>query len=397
MKKRFKKSTLTTIALCGLLGVGTIGGTLAYLTDAENTTNTFTIGKVQIETLERNYPGNNSDEVSDITPNEVVPKDPTARNTGKNNAVVMVSYDIPMAKTVTYTERVNSTDPKKQVARTNHELFTTLLSTDADNAVKVNENGSNINQDWVQLKKVYVYKDINPQTGVHVTKANDDGNAIAARYLAGYTKVLGIDQETPPVFSKVRLNNFVEGDIDSTTQDITVNTYAIQADNLTPGVEPTAGTDISSQLQDIYSKYISQNGEWMPNFNDADNSNGLDLYGNKRTATAASHVNISLSVDDTKLYVGDVANAIATVDTDLDDTTYTLKSSDDSGLTVTKSAEGYTLTAKKAGTYNITATSNAKAVNGQSAQTTVSVSVIAEQKSPEDTYHKETTYKEVKN
>lgn len=390
--KKFKKSTITTIALVGLLGVGTIGGTLAYLTDAENTTNTFTVGKVQIDTLERNYPGNNSDEVSDITPNEVIPKDPTAKNTGKNNAVVMVAYDIPMAKTVTYAERAASTSPTKAVARTNHELFTTLLDGDAPDAVKANEDGSNVNTGWTIIKKVYVYNDIDPQTNVHVTKATDDGTAIAARYLVGYNKVLGIDQETNPVFSYVRLNNFVEGDIDSTTQDIVINTYAIQADNLTAGVEPTAGTDISGQLSDIYGKYITQNGEWMPSFNDADNSNGLDLKGNARTATDASHVNISLSVDDTKLYVGDVANAIATVDTDLDDTTYTLKSSDDNGLRVTKSGDGYKITAIKAGTYTITATSNAKAVNGQAATTSVAVSVIAEQKSASDSYHATTTY-----
>lgn len=391
--KKFKKSTITTIALVGLLGIGAVGGTLAYLTDAENTTNTFTVGKVQIDTLERNYPGNNSDEVNDITPNEVIPKDPTAKNTGKNNAVVMVAYDIPMAKTVTYAERAASTSPTKAVARTNHELFTTLLAGDAADAVKTNEDGSNVNSGWTILKKVYVYSDIDPNTKVNVTKETDDGTAIAARYLVGYNKVLGIDQETTPVFSFVRLNNFVEGDIDSSTRDIVVNTYAIQADNLTPGVEPAAGTDVSAQLNDIYSKYITQNGEWMPSFNDADNSNGLDLKGNARTATDASHVNISLSIDDTKLYVGDVANAVASVDTDLDDTTYTLTSSDDSGLRVTQDGAGYKITAIKAGTYTITATSNAKAVNGQPATTSVSVSVIAEKKSASDSYHEATTYK----
>lgn len=363
---KLKKKTVTTLALVGLLGAGAVGGTLAYLTDAENTTNTFTIGKVQIDTLERNYPGNGTDEVSDITPNEVIEKDPTALNTGKNTAVVMVAYDIPMAKTITFAEK--SAD--KQAKPINHELFTTLLTGDAPDAVRT-EDGSNINTGWTLIKKVYVKNDGS------VADA-DDGNSVAARYLVGYDKVLGMKEETVPVFAAVRLNNYVEGDIDSTTQDIKINTYAIQADNLTPGAAMAAGTDVKNQLPDIYSKYIAQNGEWMEG-KDANNSNALDLTGKERTATASSHVNISLSVDDTKLYVGDKANAIATVDTDLNDVSYTLTSSG-AGLEISKAGDGYVLTAKAPGTYTITATSAAKASNGKQAVASVSVSVVEDVK-----------------
>ena len=134
---KLKKKTVTTLALVGLLGVGTVGGTLAYLTDAENTTNTFTIGKIQIETLERHYPGNGTGEVTNITPNQVIEKDPTALNTGKNPAVVMVSYDIPMAKTVTFAEK----SANKQAKPINHELFTTLLTGDKPDAARTEDRG----------------------------------------------------------------------------------------------------------------------------------------------------------------------------------------------------------------------------------------------------------------
>ena len=359
---KLKKKTVTTLALVGLLGVGTVGGTLAYLTDAENTTNTFTIGKIQIESLERHYPGNGTGEVTNITPNQVIEKDPTALNTGKNPAVVMVSYDIPMAKTVTFAEK----SANKQAKPINHELFTTLLTGDKPDAART-EDGSNINPGWTLIKKKFVKGD-----GSVADK--DDGNSVAARYLVGYDKVLGVKEETAPVFAAVRLNNYVEGDIDSTTQDITVHTYAIQSDDLTPGVKLAAGTEVKTQLPSIYEKYIAQNGEWMDG-KDAGNSGALNLIGKERTATASSHVNISLSIDDTKLYVGDTAHAIATVDTDLNDVSYTLVSSG-AGLEVTKTNEGYVLTAKAPGTYTITATSAAKASNGKQAIASVSVSVV---------------------
>lgn len=51
MKKENKKSTAITLAALCLLGVLSIGGTMAYLTDNDTKTNTFTYGKVDI-TLE---------------------------------------------------------------------------------------------------------------------------------------------------------------------------------------------------------------------------------------------------------------------------------------------------------------------------------------------------------
>lgn len=40
------------MAACGLVAALGVGGTMAYLTDSEQTTNTFTIGKVKIDVQE---------------------------------------------------------------------------------------------------------------------------------------------------------------------------------------------------------------------------------------------------------------------------------------------------------------------------------------------------------
>ena len=50
MKNR--KRLAVTLAACGLVAAMGIGGTLAYLTDRTEATNSFTFGDVQVDTLE---------------------------------------------------------------------------------------------------------------------------------------------------------------------------------------------------------------------------------------------------------------------------------------------------------------------------------------------------------
>ena len=59
--RKSKKQLLRTLIACGLVVSVAAGGTVAYLTDAETATNTFTIGRVQIDLEEPGYPGNDSD------------------------------------------------------------------------------------------------------------------------------------------------------------------------------------------------------------------------------------------------------------------------------------------------------------------------------------------------
>ena len=73
--RKSKKQLLRTLIACGLVVSVAAGGTVAYLTDAETATNTFTVGKVKIDLEEPGYPGNDSDEVKNIVPNQEIMKD----------------------------------------------------------------------------------------------------------------------------------------------------------------------------------------------------------------------------------------------------------------------------------------------------------------------------------
>lgn len=78
--RKSKKQLLRTLIACGLVVSVAAGGTVAYLTDAETATNTFTVGKVKIDLEEPGYPGNDSDEVKNIVPNQEIVKDPQIEN-----------------------------------------------------------------------------------------------------------------------------------------------------------------------------------------------------------------------------------------------------------------------------------------------------------------------------
>lgn len=80
---------------CTLVGTLAFNGTLAYLTDSEGAANVVTVGKVQIDLEEPGYPGNNSDEVKRVIPNQAIVKDPQVENTGNNAALIYLKVDIP--------------------------------------------------------------------------------------------------------------------------------------------------------------------------------------------------------------------------------------------------------------------------------------------------------------
>ena len=97
-KRNVKKRMAAVLGVCTLVGTMGLGGlSLAYLTDAETVSNTFTIGgDISIELLEEEYPGNDDPEVKDLVPNEEVPKDPKVENVGSNDAIVYMVVDSPM-------------------------------------------------------------------------------------------------------------------------------------------------------------------------------------------------------------------------------------------------------------------------------------------------------------
>ena len=110
MRKSKKKLTLA-IAACALTLTLAFGVTMAYMTDSEGVTNTVTVGKVNIDLEEPGYPGNDSDEVKNVIPNQEVVKDPQIENTGINDDLVFLRVEIPQE---TYTDEDDGTWKQKK-------------------------------------------------------------------------------------------------------------------------------------------------------------------------------------------------------------------------------------------------------------------------------------------
>ena len=76
-----KKNRTKIVALsAALIGVLAIGGALAYFTDGDTATNTFTVGKISLDLQEPNWVP-----PEDITPNQEIEKDPQVENDGINS------------------------------------------------------------------------------------------------------------------------------------------------------------------------------------------------------------------------------------------------------------------------------------------------------------------------
>ena len=117
------KKKITAIALVvAILAVGIIGGTLAYFTDTDNATNTFTLGNVAIQLNEKNADGTNFTQNQVLRPGSQttnkIAKRVSITNTGSENAYVWYEWYIPSV--------LDSTDG----------------STGTHNVVHVNSNGN---------------------------------------------------------------------------------------------------------------------------------------------------------------------------------------------------------------------------------------------------------------
>lgn len=324
MKK--KKIALAATA-CFLAAAMFAGGATAYLTDTDTATNTFTVGEVVIDTLEPNYPGNGSDQVTDLVPMEEVSKDPQIRNTGKNRAVVFMRVDIPMANVITADESGHRN------AQKNTELFQ-FRTTDG--------TFNSIHDEWILLDTDYLDADGN-DTG-------SDQSAYVSR-LYGYETVVDVDETTTPVFDVVRLANVIEEQVDNSTQNIVITTYAIQAENIADLT--TADYDDvmdAAQLTRIFQVYWNQSGDVESD--DADTSNDQTLIN--------TTLNVTMTVANTHLQLntGAPADARTTATVKVSYTgsgaapTATLSSSD---TNVVKVDQNGNITAVNVGTAVITA------------------------------------------
>lgn len=86
------KKKILAITLCvAMLAIMLVSGTLAYFTDNDAKTNTFTVGNVDIKLTEPKWEETGKAEAENAYPGEALAKDPTVTNDGKNPCFVRVS------------------------------------------------------------------------------------------------------------------------------------------------------------------------------------------------------------------------------------------------------------------------------------------------------------------
>ncbi|MDO5551456.1 MAG: SipW-dependent-type signal peptide-containing protein [Lachnospiraceae bacterium] len=263
MKKRNKK--LVAMAACGMIAVVSAGASAAYLTDGETTTNTFTVGKVTIDLSEPNYTP--EDDVPRV-PNQEIQKDPTVANTGNNDEIVFVSFDIPMAEV-----RLAGHDGTVQEQPSNQELFDFRAGSG---------KYSSVNDGWVQIGNAVEVDEDNDGASDYMTYVYGYNKIVKAAVEAkaavgnpgedGYVAAVEAADATvvPSVFDYIRLANIVEGQLEGEKLKVPVRAYAIQSDflqnsdnselndNIQVGDDMTEAT--LSQIFDIYKTQNSTEG-----------------------------------------------------------------------------------------------------------------------------------------
>jgi len=292
MEINTKKRTAALVAACGLLGVAGTGAALAYLTDAEVTTNKFTVGDVSIEGVEPGWPGNDTTTPKDIVPNEEVEKNPYIQNTGVSDAVVFITVDSPI-------ENITLIKDDGTVETSTAEGFANLAPDATGSAKGLREifwfkdaadgksvHGNKFDSTWQRLTTKEMYVKIDGATGaessvsnsadalkaayasVHPTDAAPTGKLVK-RYVFGYKTVLqgssandgtpSQAQHTNKLFDKVQLKNMLENEIDENAEDVVIRYYAIQGSNVIEAGVDLTGAINEANLGKIYDIFVRQN------------------------------------------------------------------------------------------------------------------------------------------
>ena len=194
-----KKKTITAAVV--LMLVLLVGGLVAYFTDKDEVTNTFTVGNVDIEVLETNWDaltdsdGNDiPDDAENMMPGQSVAKDPKIHNLSTTNpAYVFAKIESPCT---------TGTTPL--------ELFDYTVTPGVNSGWELMTNGTCTNG---KITRVYSYSS------------------------SGTMTALAANGNTPTLFDTLTLNENVTGDIPTDT-NVKITGYAVQTTGLTGN--PTA-------------------------------------------------------------------------------------------------------------------------------------------------------------
>lgn len=192
-----KKSRMRTLALTAILaGTVSIGGIMAYFTDGDTATNTFTVGKISLDLQEPSWvPPTN------ITPGQEIAKDPQIKNDGNNEEFVFLKVTVPYANVVT----ANEDGTRGRIADT--ELFS-----------------YDVKDGWTEIDSKRVI-DSSSKTVTHLYAYTGE--------TADSMKALAVNSSTPSLFDWVRFANIVEDqNLETTTQNIVIEAYGIQTQNI---------------------------------------------------------------------------------------------------------------------------------------------------------------------
>ena len=269
---RLTKKTQVGLAICGMVAVMGVGGTIAYLTDKTGATNTFTFGEVKVDTLEPNWDPDKIDEnnngipdVSEfVVPNQEIPKDPKCKNVGQNPAIVFIKLTVPVENVTRVADNGTAEKNGDALDRKLQEVF---YFKDANDLITSENN--NFHSKWVNLPEEELgYEGAGGSTeyldlGVGKTKTYTGIDGANLRtYVFGYNERLTPEQETDTLFDKVQIKNIIENEVEpGAMKKIQVETFSIQADNIVndQGAIDTSGTISHDTLKEIYDIYIRQN------------------------------------------------------------------------------------------------------------------------------------------
>ena len=221
MKKRNLTTIILAVAMIAVLG---IGGIMAYFTDYEEVTNSFTYGQVELELTEPNW---DEDLAQQVVPNETFAKDPTIKNIGVNDMFVFVEVVVPYENIIT----ANLDGTRKAAADT--ELF----------FYDLNGNWTELTQNAVD-KNGNAYPVIDPQnkTVTHLYVFGTQVKSTAVKY-----------GESVTPFTEVTAANAIESQgLENKAVDMLVKAYAIQSENLV-----TSGNGITNPYE-VWEVFVNQ-------------------------------------------------------------------------------------------------------------------------------------------
>lgn len=219
---------------------------MAYLTDVDEATNTFTVGNVEVDLEEPDYPGNESEDVDDLVPNQEVTKNPQISNTGINDALVFMTVTVPV-KNVTVTA-ADGTRGKKEPT----DLF--WFKDEKDSLASA---ANNWDRSWLQLTDKEYFTDASGDDAQTLEQASGGSHT----YVFAYEQAIANGEKTSALFDKVQLKNIIENEVTAgEAQNIVVKAYAIQAaEILENGNTDLAETVDEINMGKIYDIYLKQN------------------------------------------------------------------------------------------------------------------------------------------